>query len=71
MSDTGPAVTFLDAMIPAHVQEELRRSIPPCPNQPPCEHNGLVHEIDDWDDPSPRCCMDGCGCGAPSARSDA
>jgi hypothetical protein len=35
-----------------------------CPNVPPCPHPGLLHDIDDWDDPRPTCCMDGCSCGA-------
>lgn len=34
-----------------------------CPNRPPCSHPALVHDIYDYDDPSPRCCMEGCDCG--------
>lgn len=36
-----------------------------CPNTPPCPHPGLIHDIEDYDDPSPTCCVDGCRCGAP------
>ncbi len=34
-----------------------------CPNEPPCPHTGLLHDIDDYDDPNPRCCVEGCDCG--------
>jgi hypothetical protein len=34
-----------------------------CPNDPPCPHAGLFHDVEDFDDPSPRCCVDGCDCG--------
>lgn len=62
-------VSFLGAMIPAHVQDEMRQRVFPCPNQPPCGHSGLVHEIDDWDGPLPRCCEEGCVCGARAATA--
>jgi len=55
--------SFLHAMIPPHVQDEMRQRVFPCPNEPPCSHSGLVHEIGDWDDPLPRCCSDDCDCG--------
>ncbi len=34
-----------------------------CPNDPPCPHVGVVHDIADWDDPIPTCCVEGCRCG--------
>lgn len=34
-----------------------------CPNDPPCAHSGLLHDIDSLDDPKPMCCADGCNCG--------
>lgn len=39
-----------------------------CPNEPPCPHPGLLHDIEDYDDPSPRCCVEGCSCGANQER---
>lgn len=35
-----------------------------CPNQPRCDHAGVVHDIEDFEDQTPRCCADGCQCGA-------
>lgn len=35
-----------------------------CPNQPRCGHGAVLHDVDDYDDPIPRCCVDGCPCGA-------
>jgi hypothetical protein len=35
-----------------------------CPNLPPCGHPGFVHDIYDLDDRHPRCCAEGCTCGA-------
>jgi len=35
-----------------------------CPNDPPCGHGAFVHDVEDWDDDQPTCCIDGCGCGA-------
>ena len=35
----------------------------PCPNDPPCVHAAFMHDVEDWDDPSPTCCIDGCTCG--------
>lgn len=40
-----------------------------CPNQPPCPHPGLVHDIEDYSDPKPMCCADGCPCGKPDEPS--
>ena len=57
-------VSFLDAMFSPEAQREILSAIPPCPNEPPCEHDGLVHDIEDYGDPLPRCCVDGCRCGA-------
>lgn len=34
-----------------------------CPNSPPCPHGSFVHDIEDYGDPVPRCCAEGCGCG--------
>lgn len=35
-----------------------------CPNDPPCPHGAAVHDVYDADDVTPRCCIDGCDCGA-------
>lgn len=34
-----------------------------CPNEPRCPHGAVLHDVDDYDDPSPTCCVEGCGCG--------
>lgn len=34
-----------------------------CPNEPPCPHARVVHDVYDLDDPLPRCCAWGCDCG--------
>lgn len=34
-----------------------------CPNEPSCGHAGVFHDIEDWDDDLPRCCVEGCPCG--------
>jgi hypothetical protein len=34
-----------------------------CPNEPPCPHAAVVHDIYDYAKPSPRCCVLGCDCG--------
>lgn len=36
-----------------------------CPNDPPCPHGAVLHDIEDYDDDRPRCCAEGCDCGAP------
>ena len=35
-----------------------------CPNDPPCDHGCLVHDVYDDEDEVPRCCAQGCRCGA-------
>jgi hypothetical protein len=43
-----------------------------CPNEPPCPHPSLIHDIEDFDDETPRCCFEDCDCGAkPAAHPDA
>jgi hypothetical protein len=37
-----------------------------CPNTPRCGHGAVLHDIEDYDDPLPRCCVEDCGCGAPA-----
>jgi len=34
-----------------------------CPNEPKCPHAALFHDIEEMDDPLPRCCFDDCACG--------
>lgn len=41
-----------------------------CPNNPPCPHPGLLHDIEDLEDTSPTCCAEGCKCGRDSASLD-
>lgn len=41
-----------------------------CPNTPPCPHWAGLHDIDDYDDPTPKCCVDGCTCGHPTREDD-
>ena len=38
-----------------------------CPNDPPCPHGAIVHDIYDDEDLVPRCCADGCDCGKDRA----
>lgn len=43
-----------------------------CPNQPPCEHPSLIHDVSgDPEDPKPMCCADGCDCGQPATAETA
>ncbi len=35
----------------------------PCPNTPPCPHSDFAHDIYDFDDPRPTCCVEDCTCG--------
>jgi hypothetical protein len=35
-----------------------------CPNEPRCAHPAALHDVEDFDDPTPRCCAEGCDCGA-------
>lgn len=37
-----------------------------CPNTPPCPHGAALHDVEDLEDASPRCCFQGCACGRPS-----
>lgn len=34
-----------------------------CPNRPPCPHVAAVHDVEDLEDTTPRCCITGCTCG--------
>jgi hypothetical protein len=34
-----------------------------CPNEPRCPHARVFHDVEDYDDPLPRCCAEGCDCG--------
>lgn len=36
----------------------------PCPNGT-CAHSGGIHDIYEFDDPYPTCCVEGCTCGHP------
>jgi len=40
-------------------------SLRACPNDPPCPHGGLFHDIYEMGDPYPTCCMPDCRCGHP------
>lgn len=35
-----------------------------CPNEPRCLHGALIHDVYDDEDQAPRCCAEGCPCGA-------
>ena len=39
-----------------------------CPNDPPCPHAAVYHDVYDYDDPFPRCCMAACDCGRSAQR---
>lgn len=41
-----------------------------CPNDPPCPHPGVVHDVYDLDDETPTCCAEGCGCGQLAAAPE-
>jgi len=41
-----------------------------CPNDPPCPHPGTIHDIYDFDDEVPTCCVEECGCGKHPGRRD-
>lgn len=41
-----------------------------CPNDPPCPHSGVIHDIYAPDDPRPVCCADGCQCGKEGRTHD-
>ena len=34
-----------------------------CPNDPPCPHGAIIHDVYDLEDEVPRCCVEGCTCG--------
>jgi hypothetical protein len=34
-----------------------------CPNDPPCPHGAVLHDVADLEDVEPTCCCDGCYCG--------
>lgn len=38
-----------------------------CPNDPPCPHGAVLHDVEDYDDPSPTCCAEDCSCGRAAA----
>jgi hypothetical protein len=38
-----------------------------CPNDPPCPHAGIIHDIHDAEDLVPRCCAEDCDCGKDRA----
>jgi hypothetical protein len=35
----------------------------PCPNEPRCAHSAATHDIAEYDDPRPMCCVPDCTCG--------
>jgi hypothetical protein len=35
-----------------------------CPNEPRCPHAAVIHDVYDSEDEVPRCCAEGCQCGA-------
>ena len=39
-----------------------------CPNTPPCPHGGPLHDIEDLEDQTPTCCVEGCTCGRTARR---
>jgi hypothetical protein len=41
-----------------------------CPNEPRCPHAALFHDVYDDEDEVPRCCADGCQCGAAAQAAD-
>lgn len=36
-----------------------------CPNDPPCPHGSVLHDVNEMDDPRPTCGAEGCDCGQP------
>lgn len=40
-----------------------------CPNDPPCPHGAIVHDIAEMDDEWPTCCVEGCSCGITPAAA--
>jgi hypothetical protein len=41
-----------------------------CPNDPPCKHAGLFHDVEDMEGNHPTCCIDGCTCGKAGGMSE-
>lgn len=41
-----------------------------CPNDPPCQHAALFHDIEDCDDEHPMCTIEDCDCGGTPAEQD-
>lgn len=42
-----------------------------CPNQPRCGHPAVLHDIGDYEDEAPRCCVPDCPCGqVPEAEPE-
>lgn len=39
-----------------------------CPNSPSCGHAGALHDVEEFGDPIPTCCVEGCPCGHVSAE---
>lgn len=42
-----------------------------CPNEPRCPHGATFHDLHDYEDQSPTCCMEGCSCGRGPVASPA
>lgn len=41
-----------------------------CPNTPRCPHGGVFHDVEDMEDTSPMCCIEGCACGGAESLPD-
>ena len=37
-------------------------------NEPRCPHGAVLHDVEDDEDTTPRCCAEGCGCGQRDTR---
>jgi hypothetical protein len=59
-------MTVSEPPVPDASTERVASSWWLCPNTPPCPHTAVVHDIYDWGDPAPTCCIDGCTCPAVS-----
>jgi hypothetical protein len=40
-----------------------------CPNEPPCPHGAVVHDVEGLEDSRPACCVEGCYCGHPDPEA--